>query len=154
MVLVKRVQVTREGFEKLQGELGGLIKQRPEVVTKVAQLREQGDLSENAGYHAAREKLGFVDGRIRELKYILNNCEIIGETDQTKVGINSTVVVDDGSAKSEYTIVGQLEAEPASGKLSTLSPIGAGLMGKKVGDLIEVVTPVGKIKLKIMAIKA
>lgn len=147
--------LTREGFEKLQRELDRLIhKRRPYVVARIQRAREMGDLSENGEYDAARDEQAFVEGRIQELTEVLRHVEIIKE--ETKPGfviIGSRVVVEFGGEQDEFTIVGSLEADPLNGKISNESPVGKALLGAKVGEVIEVSTPVVKTVYTVVTIK-
>ena len=147
--------ITREGLEDLNHEHNNLRNvKRPEAVKRIAAAREQGDLSENSEYTAAKEDLAFIDGRIVELEEILHRAKLI----QTKHSKNS---VDLGckvklhtSGKSDiYTIVGEWEANPKDKKISHSSPLGKALLGKKVGEQIEVEAPVGKIVYKVLEIE-
>ncbi len=148
------VQFTREGFEKLKTEYDELLASRPEAVVKLTQMREMGDLSENAGYHAAKEKLGQIDHRLRELKLLLRFGEIIEDAAGDVVDLGTRVTVENNDGVFEYTIVGGMEADPSKNKLSNTSPIGSALMGKEAGDSITIETPNGSIAYKIKAIKA
>ena len=145
-------QFTKEGYENLQNELGKLTARRPQVVINLTNAREQGDLSENAGYHAAKEELGKIDSRIKELKYLLRLGEVVKSQGSTSVTFGNTVTLNNGEKDLTFTIVEQLEANPASGKISTDSPIGKSVLGKHLGDVVEVSTPTGIIKLKVVKI--
>jgi len=147
------VKLTREGFEKLQKELEKLRAKRPGVVTRLTAAREQGDLSENAGYHAAKEELGYVDSRVNEIKFLLRFGDMVEAKGAEAVQIGNTIVVENGEGKKEFRLVGNLEADPAHGKLSEASPIGAALVGKKAGDMVKIEVPDGEISFKILEIK-
>lgn len=147
------VQLSPAGYAKLKVEYEELAKGRPEAVVKLTTMREMGDLSENAGYHAAKERLNFIDRRMRELKILLRFSEVIEATDSDSVGFGSTVVLDDGENRREFTIVGGLEADPIKGMLSPSSPIGAAIMNKKVGDSIKIEVPDGQVTYKIIEIR-
>ncbi len=147
------VKLTKEGFEKLQKELEELKAKRPGVVTRLTAAREQGDLSENAGYHAAKEELGYVDSRINEIKLLLRFGDVVESKGAEIVQIGNTVVVENGEGKNEFSLVGHLEADPTKGKLSEMSPIGAALIGKKVGETVQIDVPDGKITFKIVEIR-
>lgn len=147
------VQLSPAGYAKLKAEYEDLAKGRPEAVIKLTTMREMGDLSENAGYHAAKERLNFIDRRMRELKILLRFSEVIEATDTDSVGFGSTVVLDDGEYKREFTIVGGLEADPLKSLLSPGSPIGAAIMGKKVGDKVLINVPDGQVTFTIVEIK-
>lgn len=147
------VQLSPAGYAKLKAEYEELAGGRPDAVVKLTMMREMGDLSENAGYHAAKERLNFIDRRMRELKILLRFSEVIEAKDSDTVGFGSTVVLDDGENKREFTIVGGLEADPLKGMLSPSSPIGAAIMGKKVGDRVQVDVPDGMIVYRVLEIK-
>ena len=147
--------ITKEGLNDLKKELENLTTVvRPEVVADIKEARAQGDLSENAEYHAAREKQSIVEARIKELEYMIEHAVIIEEAPKDVVGLGSTVeieYVDDGDTE-EYKIVGSLEADPFENKISDESPIGAALSGKKVGDIVKVPSPNGDYDVKIVKI--
>lgn len=145
-------QFTKQGYQALRDELTKLEKRRPIVVVNLINAREQGDLSENAGYHAAKEELGQIDSRIKELRYLLRVGKVVESQDRSKVTFGNTVTLQNGQSQLSFTLVEKLEANPAEGKISTDSPIGAALIGKKIGDLFEVITPSGQTKFKILKI--
>ena len=152
---MKKVQLTKIGFEKLQLELKELKnKTKEEVLKRLNQARAMGDLSENSAYSAAKEELNLIEGRIAELEEILKNAEIVeGNNNKNIVQVGSSVVVEINGQKEQFEIVGEFEADPLNKKLSHTSPIGQALTGKKVGDWVEVEVPAGKIKYKIVEIK-
>ena len=141
--MADKQKLTKAGYKKLQEELKYLVDvAREEVKRQLAEARAQGDLSENADYDAARGKQAEVEGRIKELENILANADIIEEsTASTKnVGLGSTVsirFVDNGKEVS-YMIVGTVESDPVNGKISNSCPLGEALVGKTVGDIVEV----------------
>ncbi|MBI2594145.1 transcription elongation factor GreA [Candidatus Curtissbacteria bacterium] len=145
-------QFTKEGFENLKKELRELEARRPQVVTNLSNAREQGDLSENAGYHAAKDELSQIDSRIRELKYLLRVGNVVEKQKSGIVTFGCLVTVEANGSQMEFNVVEELEADPAKGKISTSSPIGSALLGKKVGEIVEVETPEGKITYKISKI--
>ena len=152
---MKKTQLTQEGFNKLKTEHQELIEnKKPQAVDRLQKARAMGDLSENSEYTAAKEELSFVEGRVREIEEILNNAEVIENNntgDLVQVGSIVTVQMD---GKSDlFQIVGEFEADPMNKKLSQNSPIGQALINKKVGDLVEVDIPAGKIQYKIVEIK-
>ncbi len=147
------IKFTKEGYQKLGEEYRELTEKRPQVLSRMVAAREQGDLSENAGYHASKEELGKIDSRLRELKLLMRFGEIVDSKGADSVGIGSAVKVSKGNDTFEFNIVGRLEADPVHGKLSEVSPIGSALMGKTVDDEIEVETPDGIISFKILEIK-
>jgi len=148
------IKLTKEGIENLKKEQETLIDKRPEVLTRLVAAREQGDLSENAGYHAAKDELAYIDWRIRELKLLLRFADIIETNQSDVVGLGSVVTISDGENDFVYTIVGKFEANPANGKLSDASPVGRMLIGKKVGESVKVDTPNGEIIYKVTGIRA
>jgi len=152
---MKKVQLTKDGYEKIQQELKNLIeKKRPYAVDRLKKARDMGDLSENSEYHAAKEGLTFVEGRIQEIEIILKLAEVIhNHNGNHQVDIGVAVTVDVNGKQELFHIVGEFEADPLHKKLSHTSPIGKALMGKKVGDWVEVKIPAGKIKYKIVEIK-
>lgn len=140
------IPITAEGLADVKRELDDLVtKRRPEIVGKIKAAREHGDLSENFEYHAARNEQGFVESRIRELEAIVKNHVLISShASNGSVDLLSTVTfVEEGEPEERYRIVGPTEADPGSGKISFESAIGKALMGKKVGDDVEVRTPTG-----------
>jgi transcription elongation factor GreA len=157
--LVKTVQVTQEGLEELQRELKELVEIKlPANVERVSKAREYGDLSENAEYHSAKEDQTLIETRIDEIEKILAMAQVVQQTkSSTKVGMGSSVTIaptGKGKAKSQiFTIVGEFEAVPAEGKVSSVSPIGKALMGKKKGDHVTVIAPVSQVEYEILDIK-
>lgn len=141
------------GYKKLEEELVELTEQRPGVLKRMVEAREQGDLSENAGYHAAKEQLGFIDSRTKRLKLMLRLSEVVDSGGGGAVSFGNTVVADVDGRKMEFKIVSDLEADPAEQKMSDKSPIGSALLGKNVGDIAVVDIPDGKMKLKVLEIK-
>ena len=138
----EKTKLTKAGYRKLEEELRYLIDVvRDEVKRQLAEARAQGDLSENADYDAARGKQAEVEGRIREIEYILNNSEIIEENAKAnRVGLGSTVTLKflDSGKEAEYMIVGSVESDPFNGKISNSCALGEALMGKSVGDVVEI----------------
>ena len=141
--MAEKTKLTRAGYKKLEEELRTLIDvTRDEVKQQLAEARAQGDLSENADYDAARAKQAEVEGRIKELEYILNNAEIIEENNKkgNRVALGHTVTLKflETGEEKEYTIVGSVESDPFNGKISNSCPLGAAIVGKAVNDVIEV----------------
>jgi len=131
--------MTRSGVDKLEAELGQLIESRPDIAQKIKIAREFGDLSENSEYHAAMDEHQKTEGRIGEIEYIMKNVEIVGKPKNiTEVEIGNTVDLKSDTGKKTFQVVGSVEADPSQNKISNESPLGAGLIGKKVGDKIEV----------------
>lgn len=152
----KKVFLTEEGFSELKKEFEDLTKKRRiDVVKRVSSAREMGDLSENAEYQAARDELSFIDGRIEELEEILKKVTII--TDQTTRGgdiqLGSMVTLNLKGKQEDYMLVGEWEADPVEKKISHVSPLGKALLGKKIGETIEVQAPAGKVVYTVIAVK-
>lgn len=149
----KKIYLTKEGLDELKAEYDELTKvKRPEVLNRVSQARNMGDLSENAEYTVAREELSFIDGRIDELDELLKQVVIISNNHSNIIKLGSTVKVNTGKNKEEFTVVGEWEADPKEKKISHESPLGKALIGKKVGEKVEVEAPAGKIVYTIEAI--
>jgi transcription elongation factor GreA len=152
-----RVVVTKEGLDKLRDELHRLESQeRPAISAAIAHARSLGDLSENAEYHAAKEKQARVEAKIRQLQEDITQADVIDQSQVAK-GVaafgRSVKVKDLGDGGSEtYILVGPHEADFDLGKISVESPIGKGLLGKKPGDSVEITVPAGKIRYKIISI--
>lgn len=150
----EKVYLTREGLKSLQEEHDSLIDvRRKEVAEKLRKARELGDVSENAAYDAARDEQAFIEGRVAELEDILKRVEVVKNAGAGKIAIGSTVQVHLDGDEQEFKIVGAHEADPTAGKISHESPLGQSLLGKKVGDKIEVEAPVGKLTYCILKIK-
>lgn len=147
----KQYHLTVEGKTELEAELTELIAKRSEIAEKIANARDYGDLSENAEYDAAREEQGMLETRIAELEEILKNADIIKPTKSSTVKVGSTVHLSNGK-KVTYQVVGPVEADPLEGKISNESPIGAALIGKKVGDKVTITTPKGQVVYSIEAV--
>ena len=149
--------LTQEGAVKLKVELEELKgPRRHELAKRLRSAIQMGDLSENADYHKAKEDQGFLEGRIQELEFTLRNAVIVEETTTPKnmVAINVRVTVQEqGSDPEIFHMVGAKEADPRTGKISHESPIGSALMGHRVGETVDVETPGGNIKLKILKIE-
>ena len=150
--MTKSYLFTKEGFGALEEELDKLIKRRPQVVINLTNAREQGDLSENAGYHAAKEELGQIDSRVKEIKYLLRVGKIQESAQIEQISFGNTVTVHNGEEELTFTVVEGFEADPTNAKISTSSPIGKALINKKMGESVEVETPNGRIILKILKI--
>jgi transcription elongation factor GreA len=149
--------VTKEGLEKLQTELTDLkYVQRPFITKQIADARDKGDLSENAEYHAAKEDQGLLEAKISKMEDLIAKSRIIDESklNNTQVMMLTKVRVLNQNTKKEiwYMLVNEKEADLKTGKISFKSPIGLGLMNKKVGDICEVVVPAGTIKMEILEI--
>ena len=148
--------ITKDGLEELKKELEDLtINVRPSVINAIKEARALGDLSENAEYHAAKEKQSVVEARIRELEYLIENSTVIEEGKKNEVSVGSTVeikYVDDDEIE-EYKIVGSTEADPFDNKISNSSPIAIAILGKKVNDIAKVESPNGSYDVQIISIK-
>ncbi|MCO1333180.1 transcription elongation factor GreA [Microbulbifer sp. OS29] len=156
---MNRVPMTVEGAEALRSELDNLKKvERPTVVQAIAEAREHGDLKENAEYHAAREKQGFVEGRIQDIEAKLSHAQVIDvksiePSDKVIFGTTVTIIHLDNDTEVAYKIVGDDEADVKKQKISVNSPIARALIGKEVGDIVVVNTPSGAIEYEIEAVK-
>ncbi len=150
--------MTPEGYAKLKEELGRLkSKERPHVIREIGTAREHGDLSENAEYHAAKDRQGMIEARISELESKIGLAEVIDisnlSSNRIQFGAKVTVVDEETEKESTYQIVGADEAEVNEGRLSVTSPLARALIGKKSGDAIELNTPSGVRNYEILAIK-
>lgn len=148
------ILLTKEGLEELKKELENLLGvKRPELVIRLAEARSQGDLAENSEYTAAKQDLAFVDGRIAELELIIHEAKVVVNHSRKAVDVGCQVTLHIGKKKEVYTIVGEWEADPMQKKISHSSPLGKALIGKRVGEAVEVEAPAGKITYKIIQIK-
>src|SRR5688572_7598323 len=151
MTISKTFHLTKDGIDELTAELETLKKRRLKVADKLRAAKEQGDLSENSDWAAAQDEFKFVDGRINEIEHILQNASVIkAPADSSKVVLGSKVDLQQDGKKLHYHLVGSLESNPEEGKISDASPIGKALMGKQVGDLVDIVVPSGKTTYKIV----
>jgi len=150
------IYVTEEGLQKIKEELNYLkTEKREEISIKLETAIAQGDLKENADYHAAKEEQGFVESRIRDLEDMLRRAKVIqdeGPSDVVRVGSTVTVVEDGYDDEDVFTIVGPLDANPADGLISNESPIGKALLGAKLGQTVTAVTPGGEIRFTVKKI--
>lgn len=149
----KEFQLTKDGVAELQAELAELKEKLVEVIEAIKTARDQGDLSENAEYHAAKEEQERVDGRISEIEHILANTEVISHGAKGKISIGNTVTLKSGKKDVTYHIVDSVEADPLESKISDESPIGRALLGKKLGDSVEITLPAGKTTYEVKEIK-
>lgn len=148
------ILLTQTGFNHLQSELADLVNtRRPAVVARLANARSQGDLSENSDYISAREELSFLDGRTEELEDVLRLAKITTPANSGLIDFGHSVTVAVGKNQVTFEIVGEWEADPAEKKISHSSPLGKALIGKKVGDKIEVDAPAGKVVYTVLSIK-
>jgi transcription elongation factor GreA len=149
----KKIYLTKEGLEELKKEHEELSKvRRVEVVERLSAARDQGDLSENAEYHAAREELSFIDGRIDELEELLKQVVLIEDTKGEIIALGSKVTLKVKGQDAIYSVVGEWEADPKERKISHESPLGKALMGRKIGETIEVTAPAGIITYTVVAV--
>lgn len=148
----KEFQLTKEGVAELQQELAELEAKRVEVIEAIKTARDQGDLSENAEYHAAKEDQERLESRIEEVQHILANTEIVKRAPKGSVGIGNEVTLKNGKKPVVYHIVDSVEANPMEAKISDKSPIGQALMGKKVGEKVIIELPAGKKTFEIASI--
>lgn len=138
----KQFLLTKDGVKELEAELASLIAERSVIAERIKTAREFGDLSENAEYQTARQEQERLETRVSELENILGNVEIIKKTNGgKKVQIGSTVKLANNGKAKLFTVVGTVEADPANGKISDESPIGKAIMGRSVGDKVEIKTP-------------
>ena len=152
-----KIPFTEIGLNKLKKEMAELKSiERPAVIKAIAEAREHGDLSENAEYHAAREKQGFIEGRLLELENVISRAEVIDLSkirgDRVTFGTSVKLVDEETEEEKIFHIVGQYEANLEMGKISTSSPIVKGIIGKSAGDSAEVATPGGKKFYEILSI--
>ncbi|MDB5316249.1 MAG: transcription elongation factor GreA [Rhodospirillales bacterium] len=150
--------MTAEGLVRLEEELRSLKgDERHAVIRAIAEARAHGDLSENAEYHAAREKQSFIEGRIAELESIIPSVEVIDVTkiagNQVRFGAHVTIVDEESDDAKTYRIVGQYEADMKNASISITSPLAKALIGKKTGDTVEVPAPGGARSVEITAVK-
>jgi len=152
-----KIPLTRVGQTTLSDELKHLKSvERPSVIRAIAEAREHGDLSENAEYHAAREKQSFIEGRVKELESILSRAEVIDPAKLSgtiKFGATVTLVDEDTGDEKIYQIVGEPEADIEAGKLNVKSPLARALIGKEEGDRVEVRTPGGEKSYEILKVE-
>ena len=157
-MLNNRIPMTQQAYDRLAGELDNLKKvERPYIIEEISVARAQGDLSENAEYHAAKEKQGQLESKINELEDKIHRAEILtsGPINSDHIIFGNVVSVKNLDTKKvqEYTLVGPEDVDVLSGKISSVSPIGKGLMGRKPGDKVEVTIPKGTLKLEILNFK-
>lgn len=154
----KKIFLTPKGLEELKSEHKELLDvKRPQVVTRLSNARDMGDLSENAEYTAARDELVLIDSRIEELEDLLKKATLIKDLPKGKkskiVNLGSKVKVKRDSKTEVFTIVGEWESDPGEKMISNESPLGKALLGKSIGEEIEITAPAGKIKYKIAEIE-
>lgn len=154
----KKNIMTYEGLKKLEDELEELkVVKRKEVSQKIKEAREQGDLSENAEYDAAKDEQRDIEARIEQIEKILKNAEVVVEEEvdlgKISIGCKVRILDEEFDEELEYKIVGSTEANSLKGKISNESPVGKALIGKKVGDEVTVETQVGELKYKVLEIQ-
>ena len=152
-----KTPLTKDGEKKLQEELKNLKLERPKITKAIAEAREHGDLKENAEYHAAREQQSMVEARIKDIEFKLGNSEIIdskSSENKNQIIFGSTVELlnTKDNSKIKYQLVGEDEADLTKNKISFNSPIGKGLLNTKVGDIITILVPKGKLNFKVINI--
>jgi transcription elongation factor GreA len=156
--VMEKVPMTAEGLKNLEEELKQLKSvERPAIIKAIAAAREHGDLSENAEYTSARERQGFIEGRIAEIENIISRAEVIDFSKLSgkvvKFGATVRLADEDTDEKVKYQIVGPYEADLAKGRISVTSPIGRALIGKTVGDTVEVQTPRGARSYEVVGVQ-
>ncbi len=154
---MSKMPITADGLDRLQTELKHLkTVERPAIIRAIAEARQHGDISENAEYHAARERQSFVEGRVAELEDKISRAEVIDlkKLSGTVIKFGAKVVLadEDNGEENKYQLVGQEEADIALGRLSITSPLARALIGKKVGDNVEVSTPRGTKAYEIIKV--
>ncbi|MFN3953659.1 MAG: transcription elongation factor GreA [Pararhodobacter sp.] len=154
---MEKIPMTRRGFEALDEELKQLKSvERPAVIRAIAEAREHGDLSENAEYHAAREKQSFIEGRIKEIESLLGRAEVIDPSRLSgaiKFGATVTLIDEDTEEQRTYQIVGEAEADIERGLLNIRSPLARALIGKEPGDSVEVRSPGGERSYEVVTVE-
>jgi transcription elongation factor GreA len=154
---MEKFQITKEGYQKLRSEIDNLKNiERPKIISQIATARELGDLRENAEYHSAKDRQGFIEAQIADLEEKMNRVEVIdvAKLSGNKVRFGATVTLEnlDNSKKVKYKIVSDFEANIDDGLISSISPVARALMGKEVGDEVEIHAPVGIINYEILKI--
>ncbi|MEL6689028.1 MAG: transcription elongation factor GreA [Pseudomonadota bacterium] len=154
---MEKIPLTRAGADKLESEMKHLKSvERPAIIKAIAEARELGDLKENAEYHSAREKQGFIEGRIKEIEAVMSLADIMDPAKLSgtiKFGATVEIVDEDTDEEKTYQLVGEPEADIENGKLNIKSPLARALIGKDEGDSVEVRTPGGTRSYEILSIK-
>lgn len=156
--MIKKIPMTAEGYARIEEELRHLRSTaRPAVIQAIAEAREHGDLSENAEYHAARDRQSFIEGRVAELEDQMSRAQVIDVSklsgDTVKFGATVTLADEDTDEETTYKIVGELEADVKEGKIAVTSPMARAVIGKSVGDSVEVETPRGHKGFEIISVE-
>lgn len=153
---MEKIPMTRAGYDRLEEESKHLKSvERPAIITAIAEARELGDLKENAEYHSAREKQGFIEGRIKEIEAVMSRADVMDPSKFSgtiKFGATVEIVDEDTDEEKTYQIVGEPEADIENGKLNVKSPLARALIGKDEGDSVEVRTPGGTRSYEILSI--
>ena len=154
---MKSIPISVQGYKRLEDELERLKKERPEIIQAIKEAREEGDLRENAGYDAARERQGMAEARIKYIESRLGLYQVIDLDKQSgeKAVFGATVEVEDADTgeKKEFTLLGPDEADPQKGSISFLSPVGQALLGKEAGDEVSIDIPRGHVTYEIISVK-
>ena len=153
-----KVPITKAGYDALNTELKTMKDvERPGIIQAISEAREHGDLSENAEYHSAKERQGFIEGRIKELESLISRADVIEPAKMSgttiRFGATVDVVDEDSDEEHTYQIVGEPEADIASGRLNMRSPLARALIGKEEGDSVEVTTPGGIRAYEVLAVR-
>lgn len=148
------MMLTKDGLLQLKNEYDELVNvKRPDVVKRLSDARDLGDLSENSEYAAAKQDLAFIDGRILELEEILHSAKVVNGHSKKSIDIGCKVTLTTNGKREVFTVVGEWEADPMQKKISHESPLGKALLGKKSGESVEVEAPAGKLHYQILAIE-
>ncbi len=155
---MEKVPITKAGYDALNAELKTMKDvERPGIIKAISEAREHGDLSENAEYHSAKERQGFIEGRINELESLISRADVIEPAKMTgdtiKFGATVDLVDEETDEERNFQIVGEPEADIANGKLNMRSPLARALIGKEEGDSVEVVTPGGTRSYEVLSIR-
>ncbi|MFP3944514.1 MAG: transcription elongation factor GreA [Alphaproteobacteria bacterium] len=155
---MERIPMTASGYQQMEAELKKLKSvDRPEIIRAISEAREHGDLSENAEYHAAKERQSFIESRVMELEDLLSRADVIDVSklsgDSIKFGATVTLIDEDTEEECRYQIVGDHEADVKAGRISLSSPIARALIGKTPGDVVEVATPGGGRSYEILKVE-
>lgn len=155
---MEKIPITVGGYQALNDEFRQLRDQeRPAVIAAIAEAREHGDLSENAEYHAARERQSFIEGRIKEIEGLISRADVIDPSKMSgntvRFGATLTIVDEDTDEEKKFQIVGETEADINAGRLNIKSPLARALIGKTEGDTVEVTTPGGQRSYEILSVR-